>query len=208
MNMTGRKMRFLLCLLLTALMLCLSACGKDDGGSGQDGDKTDVLLPISINGKEIRVGETTVQTLLDEGLEVSWVDEDYNRITVDPATQLEANAYYTGGSIKVSDDMSFKISFTTDEEEVSLGQAVIARLELTVAAESDKSVLETISFDGVPVTELTQETAVEKYPDWTGNEVMWLHYGLEYKYDLNFDISTGYLNKFAVERTYDVDWNS
>lgn len=206
--MTGRKMRFLLCLLLTALMLCLSACGKDDGGSGQDGDKTDVLLPISINGKEIRVGETTVQTLLDEGLEVSWVDEDYNRITVDPATQLEANAYYTGGSIKVSDDMSFMISFTTDEEEVSLGQAVIARLELTVAAESDKSVLETISFDGVPVTELTQETAVEKYPDWTGNEVMWLHYGLEYKYDLNFDISTGYLNKFAVERTYDVDWNS
>lgn len=205
--MTGRKMRFLLCLLLTALMLCLSACGKDDGGSGQDGDKTDVLLPISINGKEIRVGETTVQTLLDEGLEVSWVDEDYNRITVDPATQLEANAYYTGGSIKVSDDMSFMISFTTDEEEVSLGQAVIARLELTVAAESDKSVLETISFDGVPVTELTQETAVEKYPDWTGNETMWLHYGLEYKYDLNFDMSTGYLNKFAVERTYDVDWN-
>ena len=82
-----------------------------------------VHLPISINGKEIRVGETTVQTLLDEGLEVSWVDEDYNRITVDPAAQLEANAYYTGGSIKVSDNMSFMISFTTDEEEVSLGQA-------------------------------------------------------------------------------------
>ena len=42
------------------------------------------------------------------------------------------------------------------------------------------------------------EKAAEKYPDWTGNEVMWLHYGLEYKYDLNFDMSTGYLNKFAV----------
>lgn len=78
--------RFLLCLPLTALMLCLPACGKDDGGSGQDGDKADVLLPISINGKEIKVGETTVQTLLDEGLDVSWVDEDYNRVTVDPAT--------------------------------------------------------------------------------------------------------------------------
>ncbi len=203
--MTRKKTRSLLCLLLTALMLCLSACGKDDGGSSQGGD--DVLLPISINGKEIRVGETTVQTLLDEGLEVSWVDEDYNRITVDPAAQLEANAYYTGGSIKVSDNMSFMISFTTDEEEASLGQAVIARLELTTAAESDKSVLETISFDGVPITELTQEKAAEKYPDWTGNEVMWLHYGFEYKYDLNFDISSGCLNKFAVERTYDVDWN-
>ena len=112
--MTRKRTRSLLCLLLAALMLCLSACGKDDSGSGQGGD--DVLLPISINGKEIRVGETTVQTLLDEGLEVSWVDEDYNRITVDPAAQLEANAYYTGGSIKVSDNMSFMISFTTDEE--------------------------------------------------------------------------------------------
>ena len=80
-------------------------------------------------------------------------------------------------------------------------------MELTTAAESDKSVLEAISFDGVPITELTQEKAAEKYPDWTGNEVMWLHYGLEYKYDLNFDISSGWLHKFAVERTYDVDWN-
>lgn len=203
--MNTKKMRSLLCLILASLMLCLSACGED-GGEGGGGDE--VLLPIGINGKEIRVGETTVQTLLDEGLELSWVDEDYNRITVDPSTQLEANSYYTGGSIKLSDNMSFSISFATDEEEVTLGQAVIARLELTMAAEDDKSLLETISFDGVPVTELTQEKAVEKYPDWTGNEVMWLHYGLEYKYDLNFDMSTGYLNKFAVERTYDVDWNS
>ena len=37
---------------------------------------------------------------------------------------------------------------------------------------------------------------------------MWLHYGLEYKYDLNFDMSTGLLNGFTVERIYDVDWNS
>lgn len=205
MNM--KKMRFPLCLLLIAVLLLLPACGQD-GGSDKPAGNEEVLLPISINGKEIRVGETTVQTLLDEGLDVSWVDEEYNRITVDPATQLEANAYYTGLSIKVTDNMSFSISFATDEEEVPLGQAVIARLEAHMAAENDKGVLEKISFDGVPVTELTQEKAVEKYPDWTGNEVMWLHYGLEYKYDLNFDMSTGYLNGFTVERTYDVDWNS
>lgn len=205
MNM--KKPRILFCLLLTALMLLLAACSKGEEGNDKDGGDSEVLLPISINGKEIRVGETTVQTLLDEGFEVSWVDENYNRITVDPATQLEANSYYTGGSIKVSDNMSFMISFATDEEEVPLGEAVIARLELTTVYEDDKSVLETISFDGVPITELTQKKAAEKYPDWTGNETMWLHYGLEYKYDLNFDMSTGYLNKFAVERTYDVDWN-
>lgn len=203
--MNKKKNRSLLCLMLAVLMLSLSACGANDDGADQE-DNTEVLLPISINDKEIKVGETTLQTLLDEGFEVSWVDENYERITIDPSTQLEANSYYTGGSIKVSDDLSFMISLATDEE-VPLGQAVIARLEATLATETDKSILEKIAFDGVPVTELTQEKAAEKYPNWTGNEVMWLHYGLEYKYDLNFDMSTGYLNKFAVERTYDVDWN-
>lgn len=202
--MNARKARAPISLLLAALMLFLPACSQEDG---QDEKTEEVLLPISINGKEIKVGETTVQTLLDEGLEVSWVDENYERITVDPATELEANSYYTGGSIKVTDNMSFSISLVTDEEAVSLGDAVIARLELRMAAENDESVLETISFDGVPVTELTLENAMEKYPDWTGNEVMWLHYGLDYKYDLLFDISTGILNGFNIERTYDVDWN-
>ncbi len=203
--MNKKKNRSLLCLMLAVLMLSLSACGANDDGADQE-DNTEVLLPISINDKEIKVGETTLQTLLDEGFEVSWVDENYERITIDPSTQLEANSYYTGGSIKVSEGLSFMISLATDEE-VPLAQAVIARLEATLATETDKSILEKIAFDGVPVTELTQEKAAEKYPDWTGNEVMWLHYGLEYKYDLNFDMSTGYLNKFAVERTYDVDWN-
>ena len=203
--MNKKKNRSLLCLMLAVLMLSLSACGANDDGADQE-DNTEVLLPISINDKEIKVGETTLQTLLDEGFEISWVDENYERITIDPSTQLEANSYYTGGSIKVSEGLSFMISLATDEE-VPLGQAVIARLEATLATETDKSILEKIAFDGVPVTELTQEKAAEKYPDWTGNEVMWLHYGLEYKYDLNFDMSTGYLNKFAVERTYDVDWN-
>lgn len=204
--MDRKRMRSMICLLLTPLMLFLSACSQ---GDGEDSQKSgEVLLPISVNGKEIRVGETTMQTLLDEGFDVSWVDENYNRITVDPSRQLEADSYYTGGSIKVTDNMSFMISLATDGEEVPLGQAVIARLELHMEAENDESVKETISFDGVPVTELTREKAGEKYPDWTGNEFMWLNYGLEYKYDLNFDMTTGKLNSFTVERIYDVDWNS
>lgn len=204
--MNTKKVHSLLCLLLALLLLFLSACGQNNGDSQEEEDN-EVLLPISVNGKEIKVGETTVQALLDEGLEVSWVDENYNRVAVEPTTELEANTYYTGGSIKVTDNMSFSISLVTDEEAVSLGQAVIARLELRMAAEDDKSVLEKLAFDGIPVTEFTQEKAVEKYPDWTGNEVMWLHYGSEYKYDLLFDMATGYLNGFNVERTYDVDWN-
>jgi len=205
--MDVKKKRFLLCLMLTVLMLFLTACAQKDGESGQEIEYEETLLPISINGKEIRVGETTVQTLLDEGFDVSWVDEDYNRIVVDPNAQLEANSYYTGGNIDVTDNMFFLIALVTDEESVSMGQAVVARLEIHTAAEEDQSALETISFDGVPITELTREKAGEKYPDWTGDEVTWLHYGLEYKYSLNFDSSTGNLNGFTVERVYDVDWD-
>lgn len=204
--MNTKKLRSLFCFLLAALMLLVSACSQDDSENSKK--EEEVLLPISVNGQEIRVGETTVQTLLDEGLDVSWVDDNYERITVDPTTQLEANAYYTGGSIKVTDNMSFSISLATDEEAVPLGQAVIARLELNMASEDDESVLKTISFDGVPVTELTREKAGDKYPDWTGDENMWLHYGLDYKYDLIFNNATGKLSGFTVERTYDVDWNS
>lgn len=201
--MNAKKIRFLLSLVLTALLLFLSACSQGDDSQAAE----ETLLPVSVNGSEIRVGETTLQTLLDEGLDVSWVDENYNRITIDPTTILEANSYYTGGSIRVTDNMFFRISLATEDEEIPLGEAVIARLELQTATETDQSVLETISFDGVPITELNREKAEEMYPDWTGAETMWLHYGLTYKYDLNFDISTGALSAFSVERTYDVDWN-
>ena len=71
--MKTKKMRSLLCLALTALMLLLPACSQEEKEDAPE----EVLLPISFNGKEIRVGETTVQTLLDEGLDVSWVDENY-----------------------------------------------------------------------------------------------------------------------------------
>ena len=71
--MNTQKMRSLFCLMLTVLMLFLSACTQE---SGQEEKEGEVLLPISINGKEIRVGETTLQTLLDEGLEESFPGRD------------------------------------------------------------------------------------------------------------------------------------
>ena len=189
-----------LCTLL-ALILILPACSA---GSGESSEK---LLPITINGTEIRIGETTVQALLDQGMNVGWVDENYERVDVDPSMELEPNSYYTGGSIRLNDNIFAQISFVTEEEAIPLGEAVIARLEFYMHSEDDPAVLSKIEFDGVPVTELTREKAGEMYPDWTGDEVMWLKYGLEYKYDLNFDMTSGQMTKFSVEREYDVDWS-
>lgn len=72
-------------------------------------------------------------------------------------------------------------------------------------SEEDEPVLEQIPLDGVPVTGFTRELAGEKYPDWIGDENLWLKYGLQYKYDPNFD-STGKMSQFTVECKYDVDW--
>lgn len=193
-----------LCTLL-ALILILPACSAGSGESS--GESSEKLLPITINGTEIRIGETTVQALLDQGMNVGWVDENYERVDVDPSMELEPEAYYTGGSIRVSENVFAQISFVTEDKAVPLGEAVIARLEFSLVGEEDKSVLEKIAFDGVPITELTREKAGEMYPDWTGDEVMWLKYGLEYKYDLNFDMTSGQMTKFSASREYDVDWN-
>lgn len=189
--------------LILALVLALgtlTACSAE-----KEEKQEEVLYPITLKGAEVRVGETTVQALLDKGLQVTWIDENYEHVEVDPAAMLEENSYYTGGSVWISDSVFANISFVT-EEAVPLGEAVVARLEFHLHNEDDASVLEQIGFDSVPVTQWTREMAGEKYPDWTGDEVMWLHYGLDYKYDLNFDISTGKMTQFSVERKYDVDW--
>ncbi len=190
--------KLFLCLGL-ALVLVLGGCSEK-----AEEKEEETLYPIALKGVEVRVGETTVQSLLDAGLEVSWVDENYERVIVDPETVLEANSYYTGGSVDISDSIYANIAFAT-EEEAPLGQAVIARMEFQMAGADDASVLGQIEFDGVPVPEWTRDLAGEKYPDWTGDENMWLHYGLEYQYDLNFD-AEGKMFQFRVEKKYDVDW--
>lgn len=187
-----------------ALVLLLPACAGEGGSTSEK--EQEKLLPVKLNGTEIRVGETTVQALLDQGLNVGWVDENYERVEVDPAMELEPNSYYTGGSIEISDNIFAQISFVTEDEAIPLGEAVIARLEFIMHGEDDPAVLSKIELDGVPVTEFTREKAGEMYPDWTGDEVMWLKYGLQYKYDLNFDMTSGKMTQFTVECKYDVDW--
>lgn len=192
-------------LLRLVLALALAMCALGACGTEKEEKEEETLYPVALKGAEVRVGETTVQALLDEGLKITWTDENYESVEVDPSTMLEENSYYTGGNVWISDSVFANISFVT-EDAVPLGQAVVARLEFHLYGEEDQSVLEQIGFDGVPVTQWTREMAGEKYPDWTGDEVMWLHYGLDYKYDLNFDMSTGKMTQFSVEREYDVDW--
>lgn len=192
-------------ILVMSLTLFGIGCGKD----AKEETPKQKLYPVSINGSEIRVGETTVQTLIDAGLKVtvSESSDDFSDITqyeIDPEQELEANTYYSGGTVWISDSIFAHISVAT-EKACRMGDGVIARLEFSMVS-APKEELDKILFDGVPVSEMTREKAEEMCPDFTGDEVMWLQYGTDYKYDLNFDMTDGHMTGFAVEKEYDVDW--
>ena len=208
MKKTGIRVG-LLCLALLVSMTAFAGCSELLGGESSKEEET--LYPVSVNGREIRVGETTMQTLLDAGYEVTvseWTEDhsDIEEYEVDPEQLLDADSYYSGGSVWLSESSFAHVSFVTNETPVKLSGAVIARMEFNLGAEESTDLLEKLQINGVPVTEITREKAEEMFPDFTGNEGMWLKYGLDYKYDLNFDSATGRLMKFSVERSYDVDY--
>lgn len=204
--------------IIGAALLILAAsaagCGKQtqDGNEESEAQETP-LYPVSLNGTEIRVGETTMQTLLDAGFKVTvsemTPDNQINEYEVDPTIELEPNMYYTGGSIWITEHTFAHISFVTGETTGTLGDATVARLEVNLSSQEDAANLEKIEFNGTPVTELSREKAGEDYPDFTGDEGMWFSTGgSDYKYGLYFDRSSGTLNSFSVECKYDVDWSN
>ncbi len=214
MTMKQWKQRGLTCLLLTFLLLALSGCGDTNepgGEEGTSGQVESVVYPVTINGSEIRVGETTVQTLLDAGFKITTSEKDANmQITqyeIDPDTELDAESYYSGASIWVTDNIFAHVSMVT-EEATKLGNAVIARMEFSLASGQDDPGLANILFNNVPVTELNREKAGEMFPDFTGDDVMWFSPAemRDYEYFMSFSMEDGSMTKFSAEKQYDVDW--
>ena len=125
--------------LILILCLSLATCGSnDDENADSKQDETsegsaDVLYPISIGETEIRVGETTVQALLDAGFKVtvSELDENnqYTQYEIDPEMEMEPNSYYSGASIWITDSIFAHISVVTTRATRRMGDAVIAHLE-------------------------------------------------------------------------------
>lgn len=191
-------------------IVLMTGCGQSKEPEPEEPSET--LYPITINDVEIRVGETTVQALLDQGLSVTVSEMGSGGVTdittyeVDPETELEPNSYYSGASIWISDSIFAHISMATDEETVKLGDATIARLEFSMvsATPEERSV---ITFNGVPAGEISEDKAHEMFPDFTAYDYGMLQYGLEYSYSLTFSQEDHMLCGFYVEKEYDVDWN-
>lgn len=197
------------------LLLLLAAMTAGCSGKKEEEEPEDkieeIAYPVSIDGTEIIVGETTVQSLLDKGLKITvsemTPDNQINEYEIDPEVMLEANSYYSGGSIWISEHSFAHIAMVTDEEDIRMGDSVIAYMEFALG--SDKEELDNLLFNGVPVTEMTREKAGEVFPDFKGDDNMWFSPAemLEYDYFMGFD-TEGQLMKFSVKKEYDVDWSS
>lgn len=201
-------------LLLIFMTAAITGCVGETKSDESSEEAPEPVYPVSIDGTEILIGETTVQALLDKGFKmtVSEVTEDneYYQYEIDPESELEANSYYTGGSIWITDSVFVHISIVTDEEAIRMGDAVIAYLDFSFAG-GEEADLERIAFNGVPITELNIEKAKEMFPDFTGDDNMWFSpYTMkEYSYFMGFNSQhDGSLIRFSVEKKYDVDWNS
>lgn len=194
---------------MTALVLMTAGCAS---GEKEEEKAEEVLYPVSIDGTEILVGETTVQALLDKGFKVTvsemTADKQINEYEIDPEEMLEANSYYSGASIWLTDSSFAHVSLATDEENIRMGDAVIAYMEFSLSA-TDRTGLDKIAFNGVPVTELTREKAGEVFPDFTGDQNMLFSQPtmLEYQYFMGFG-ADGMLTQFSVKKDYDVDYSS
>ncbi len=199
-------------LSLIFIVMTLTGCSGENNDDKTANKPEEKLYPITIEGQEILVGQTTVSALLDKGFKVTvsemTPDKQINKYEIDPNEELEANSYYTGGSIQINDSLSALISLATDEKSVKMGDAVIARLEFTFVSE-DRSYLDNIQFNGVSVNELSRDKAKEMFPDFTGDDNMWFSPAsmTEYKYFLSFSWE-GQLQNFYVEKKYDVDWSN
>lgn len=200
-------------LLVLLLALSIAGCGEEESEEPVQ-EVEEPLYLISVNGTEIRVGETKIQVLLDAGYEIAWSEmipgtpPQIQEYTLEPEMQLERNSYYSGAHVTVGDHITVLISFVT-ERAVPLKDAVIARMEFSFSRGEYDSELSDILFNGVSVPELTREKAGEMFPDFKGDAAMWFSSGLKnYEYFMGFNSNTGELIKFSAEREYDVDWSS
>lgn len=206
-----RFKQIILCLLTLLLALPLAGCAQQDSGESV-AEVEEPLYVISVNGTEIRVGETKVQALFDAGYEIAWSEmkpstpPQIQEHTLDPEMQLKSNSYYSGVHVTVGDHITVLLSFVT-EEAVPLQDAVIARMEFSFSRGDNDSELTDIMFNGVSVPELTREKAGEMFPDFRGDSAMWFSSGLKnYEYSMGFNSNTGEMIKFSAKREYDVDW--
>lgn len=194
-----KKMVKQLATLVVGLALCLSlaACSSSK----------DVVYPVTLDGTEIIVGETTLSTLYDAGYTIVALNigTKMGSAELEASFELDANSYFTGLYVKKGDVKMATLAIVTDSKAVPASEAVIGTVK--VNSELDHP-MDKATFDGVTISELTAETTKEHVPDGTirdDGSAVYLH---GKKYSIQVDFENGVPISLEMKRKYDVDYTS
>lgn len=201
-------------IVLFMMAAALAGCSGDKKTIGEPEPKTEasgslftlsqVELPVSIQGSEFIVGQTTIQEILDDGFELmvsEWDGNDIIQHELDPNDLLRAGTKNTEISFWITNASFARLSIAAKTEDVRTGDASITRLELHLSNEAEKLPSD-ILIDGVPVTELTRTRAGEMFPDFEQDSLSVTQRGEDYECALMFNPQTLKLYHFTLRDTW------
>lgn len=163
-----------------------------------------ICLPVTIDGHDILVGETTIQELLDDGFQLmvsEWKDGGVVQYEIDPAAELKAGSENKEISFWITDDAFARLSIAAKTNDMLVGEAPITRFALHLSHKAD-TLPENIMIDGVPVTELSRQKAWEMFPDFNQEDLSVTKRDSDLICSLMFSPRTLALYQFSLQETY------
>ncbi len=161
-------------------------------------------FPVTIDGHDILVGETTIQELLDDGFQLmvsEWKDEGVVQYAIDPAAELKAGSENKEISFWITDNAFARVSIAARTNDMIVGETPITRFALHLSHNAD-TLPEHILIDGVPVTELTRKKAWEMFPDFEQEDLSVTQRDSDLICSLMFSPRTLALYQFSLRETY------
>ena len=204
------KKRLLKEIVLLLTILLLTGCSEQQAKSQKTAPLLDTStftlnehpIPVSIQGTEILVGETTLQTLLDAKLPIvvsEWTGSDVLEREADPNEILSANSNFTDLSCWITDATFARISIEAGAKDTRMGDAVITRLELHLSHHAD-TLPDSITIDGVPLPEITRSKTGRMFPYFEQSNLSISLQGANYDCNLLFSPKTYVLYQFSLEK--------
>lgn len=182
---------------MMSLVFCLTMAACGGGGS-------DKAYPVSLDGTEILVGETTMSALYDAGYTIVAHGENFTQsMEIEATEQLEADSYYSQIFAKKGEESLIMLAVVTEKSAIPISEAVIANVKLY-----NEEGIAKASFDGVAVADLDFDTLKEHVPGAKLNEDGLLASVSGNNYTLFVYYEDGKVTSLEMKKNYDVDFSS
>lgn len=195
------KNRLLKGIVVILSLTFLAGCGsREDEPEPEPLMLADHAVPVTIDGEDVIVGQTTLQPLVDAGFPISLAEWDGEHVTeheIDPNEILTAGTSLTELSFWLTDSAFIRLSIEAANEDMRLGDAVISRLALHLSHQAD-TLPDNLMVNGVAITELSREKAGELFPDFEQAELSVTQHGEDYRCTLMFSPRTHVMYQFTL----------